>query len=77
MITKDLSTTGFYVESNEFYLGLNEKVALTFPFCNEIQFTAGVVRIDTGGVGFAFRSLTKGNREVLNEIIKKSKLRVE
>ena len=77
MITKDLSTTGFYVELNDFSFILNEEVRLTFPFCNEIQFTAGVVRIDTGGVGFAFRSLTKGNGEVLNEIIKKSKLRVE
>lgn len=70
IVTRDLSFSGFYVESSDFTFDLNEEVKFTFLINEALQFAVGVVRIDPNGVGFAFRNLSNENISLLKEIIK-------
>ncbi|MBP7283043.1 MAG: PilZ domain-containing protein [Leptospiraceae bacterium] len=68
--TRDFSEAGFYVDWDNPNLELNSEVTVEIKNGSDKQkFPAGVVRIDSNGVGFAFRRLTKEDRVWLGEVV--------
>jgi len=68
--TRDVSSSGFYVNWENCNLELNREVDLEFETARkQLKLKAGVVRIDPVGVGFAFRNLSGENRKVIGELM--------
>jgi hypothetical protein len=68
--TRDFSFAGFYFDSDlkeQYELG--EEVKVRLPEMKE-ELNAGIVRIDTNGVGVAFRNLTVKTREEIEQLFK-------
>ena len=70
--TRDLSTTGFFVEWKDCPYELNQELKVTFPMSTfTLELKAGVVRLDSLGAGIAFRSLDNATSRTIKEWIAK------
>ena len=70
--TRDLSTTGFFVEWKDCPYELNQELKVTFPMSTfTLELKAGVVRLDSLGAGIAFRSLDNATSRKIKEWIAK------
>ncbi|MBK8397316.1 MAG: PilZ domain-containing protein [Leptospiraceae bacterium] len=68
--TKDLSSTGFYVEWIEFPYELNQELKVSFPIdALTLELKAGVVRLDSLGAGIAFRALDNTTTRMIKDWI--------
>lgn len=68
--TKDLSSTGFYVEWIEFPYELNQELKVSFPIdALTLELKAGVVRLDSLGAGVAFRALDNTTTRMIKDWI--------
>lgn len=66
--TKDISGTGVYVET-DLNPELNTELKLSLKLPNEVlDLTAGVVRIDSEGIGLAFRNLNPSTKKNLEHL---------
>lgn len=67
--TKDISVGGLYIESTELDFELNSGIAITLKTPEKhLELKAGVVRIDSQGIGLAFRNLSKEDLKMLDKI---------
>lgn len=68
--SKDLSTSGFLLQldnPDSFQLNHGYSVELA----DEIKCECGAVRIETYGIGFAYRNLNRINKQKISQFIKK------
>ncbi|HMV79251.1 MAG TPA: PilZ domain-containing protein [Leptospiraceae bacterium] len=67
--TKDVSSSGIYVESDDLNYEINSELKIQLKLDSEfLELTVGVVRIDSKGMGMAFRNLSPEQRELLEKI---------
>jgi len=68
--TRDISSSGFYVEWKDFPYELNQEVNVSLPMETQtLELKAGVVRIDSLGAGIAFRALDNPTTRTIKEWI--------